>query len=99
MILSAMIKSFGNKATELVFNDEFPGKGFPSDLFKAARRKLIMVHAAMKLDDLKSPPGNRLEALKGDRAGQHSIRINDQFRSCLQWAGDGAEEVEICDYH
>ncbi|MGE0006799.1 MAG: type II toxin-antitoxin system RelE/ParE family toxin [Parvibaculaceae bacterium] len=93
-----MIKSFKDAVSEKVFNDEKPGKGFPSDLFKIARRKLMMVHAAVKLDDLRSPPANRLEALKGDRAGQHSIRINDQFRVCFKWSGDGAGEVEICDY-
>jgi proteic killer suppression protein len=63
-----------------------------------ARRKLEMVAAAKKLEDLRSPPGNRLEALKGDRAGQHSIRVNDQFRVCFRW-NDGAENVEIVDYH
>jgi toxin HigB-1 len=94
-----MIKSFRGAIIEKVFNDENPGKGFPSDLFRPARRKLLMVHAAMKLDDLKSPPGNRLEPLKGSRAGQHSIRINDKFRVCFKWSGDGAEDVEICDYH
>ncbi len=94
-----MIKSFKDTATEKVFNGEFPGKGFPSDLIKVARRKLMMVHAAHRLDDLRVPPNNRLEALKRDRAGQHSIRINDQFRVCFKWTGDGAEEVEICDYH
>lgn len=94
-----MIRSFGDAITEMVFNDVRPGKGFPSDLFKAARRKLLMIHAAAKLDDLKSPPGNRLEALKGDRAGQHSVRINDQFRICFSWSNAGAEHVEITDYH
>jgi len=63
-----------------------------------ARRKLEMVAAAKKLEDLRSPPGNRLEALKGHRAGQHSIRVNDQFRVCFRW-NDGAEDVEIVDYH
>ena len=64
-----------------------------------ARRKLEMVAAAKKLEDLRSPPGNRLEALKGDRAGQHSIRVNDQFRVCFRWTDAGAEDVEIVDYH
>jgi toxin HigB-1 len=94
-----MIRSFGDEVTAKIFNDEAPGKGFPSDLFKVARRKLLMVHAAMRLDDLRSPPGNLLEALKGDRSGQHSIRVNDQFRICFKWTGDGAEDVELCDYH
>lgn len=92
-----MIKNFGDKLTEAVFNGESP-KGFPSDLVKVARRKLRMVHAAIVLSDLTSPPGNRLEVLKGDRAGQHSIRINDQFRVCFEW-NDGAVNVEIVDYH
>ena len=63
-----------------------------------ARRKLEMVAAAKTLEDLRSPPGNRLEALRGNRAGQHSIRVNDQFRVCFRW-NDGAENVEIVDYH
>jgi proteic killer suppression protein len=92
-----MIKSFSDKLTEAVFNGESP-KGFPADLVRVARRKLRMVHAAVVLSDLASPPGNRLEALKGGRAGQHSIRINDQFRICFEWK-DGAINVEIVDYH
>lgn len=64
-----------------------------------ARRRLEMMHAAQKLDDLRNPPGNRLEILKGDRAGQHSIRINDQFRICFRWFEGHAEDVEIVDYH
>jgi proteic killer suppression protein len=94
-----VIKSFKDATAEMVFNDEKPGKGFPSDLFKVARRKLMMVHAAVRLDDLRVPPANHLEALRGNREGQHSIRINDQFRVCFIWSGDGAEQVEICDYH
>ncbi len=64
-----------------------------------ARRKLRQLEIAGRLDDLRVPPGNRLEALKGDRAGQHSIRINDQFRLCFRWTDTGAEDVEIVDYH
>lgn len=64
-----------------------------------AERKLKMVHAATDLQDLRSPPGNRLEALRGDRAGQHSIRINDQFRICFRWEGQNAHDVEVVDYH
>ena len=64
-----------------------------------ARRKLRQLQIAGRIDDLRIPPGNRLEALKGDRAGQHSIRINDQFRICFRWATAGAEDVEIVDYH
>ena len=64
-----------------------------------ARRKLRQLEIAGRLDDLRIPPGNRLEALKGDRVGQHSIRINDQFRICFRWTAAGAEDVEIVDYH
>lgn len=64
-----------------------------------AARKLDMLNAAARLDDLKAPPGNRLEALKGDRAGRHSIRINDQWRICFIWSDQGTQEVEIVDYH
>ncbi|MCC6780978.1 MAG: type II toxin-antitoxin system RelE/ParE family toxin [Hyphomicrobiales bacterium] len=93
-----MIRSFRNKTTEAVFNGESP-KGFPADLVKVARRKLRYLNAAGNLDDLRSPPGNRLEALVGDRQGRHSIRINDQFRLCFVWTEEGPWEVEIVDYH
>ena len=76
-----------------------PGKGFPADVFKVAVRKVAMLEAALVLDDLRVPPANRLEALKGDRAGQHSIRINDQWRICFTWTEHGPEDVEITDYH
>jgi proteic killer suppression protein len=74
-------------------------EGFPADLVKVARRKLRYLSAAGDLGDLRSPPGNRLEALAGDRKGQHSIRINDQFRVCVVWTAQGPAEVEIVDYH
>jgi toxin HigB-1 len=74
-------------------------KGFPSDLAKAARRKLRMVAAATRLEDLRYPPGNRLETLVGDRAGQHSIRVNDQWCLCFVWRDGDAYDVEILDYH
>lgn len=93
-----MIQSFRDKLTAAVFNGESP-KGFPSDLISVARRKLRYLHAAANLDDLRSPPGNRLEALAGDRKGQHSIRINDQFRVCFVWTKEGPANVEIVDYH
>ena len=83
-----MIRSFRDKVTEAVFNGESP-KGFPTDLVKVARRKLRYLNAAADLGDLRSPPGNRLEALAGDRKGQHSIRINDQFRVCFVWTSEG----------
>lgn len=76
-----------------------PGKGFPADIFKVALRKVAMIEAAHALDDLRAPPGNRLEALKGDRDGQHSIRINGQWRICFKWGESGPENVEIVDYH
>ena len=74
-------------------------KGFPADLFNAAIRKLALLDAAVALDVLARPPGNRLEALRGDRAGQHSIQINDQFRICFRWTQAGPADVEITDYH
>jgi proteic killer suppression protein len=74
-------------------------KGFPSDLVRAAQRKLGALIAASDLQSLASPPGNRLEPLKGDRTGQHSIRINDQWRICFRWKAGRAEDVEIVDYH
>ena len=93
-----VIRSFRDRATEAVSNGESP-KGFPADLVNAARRKLRYLNAACDLGDLRSPPGNRLEALAGDRKGQHSIRINDQFRACFVWTAEGPAEVEIVDYH
>jgi toxin HigB-1 len=93
-----VIRGFRDKNTESVFNGESP-KGFPSDLVKAARRKLRYLNAAASLGDLRAPPGNRLEALAGDRQGRHSIRINDQFRVCFVWTSEGPVEVEIVDYH
>lgn len=92
------IRSFGSAMTASVAAGKAP-KGFPAALVRPALRKLAMVHSAVRLDDLRSPPGNRLEALKGDRAGQYSIRINDQWRLVFRWIDDGAEEVEIVDYH
>ncbi|MBV8926019.1 MAG: type II toxin-antitoxin system RelE/ParE family toxin [Bradyrhizobium sp.] len=93
-----MIKTFRDKTTEALFEGENP-KGFPADLVKVARRKLRYLHAAATLKDLRAPPGNRLEALSGDRKGQHCIRINDQFRVCFIWTEEGPAEVEIVDYH
>ena len=76
-----------------------PGKGFPANLFSVAVRKVAMLQAAQALDDLRLPPANRLEALRGNRAGQHSIRINAQWRICFNWTNAGPENVEIVDYH
>jgi proteic killer suppression protein len=93
-----VLESFRDKRTAAVWAGNLP-KGFPADVANAARRKLRMLDAATRLDDLKSPPGNRLEALKDDRAGQHSIRVNDQWRVCFVWRDGGAHEVEVIDYH
>lgn len=93
-----MIRSFRDSATRAVATGKAP-KGFPPDLVRRAVRKLTMLNAATTLDDLRSPPGNRLEALAGDRAGEHSIRINDQWRICFVWTDTGPEQVEIVDYH
>ena len=94
-----MIRSFKGKFAELILQGRTIPKGFPADLTKAARRKLTMVDSASFLEALNSPPGNRLEALKGDLAGKHSIRINDQWRVVFLWTDAGPEDVEIVDYH
>lgn len=75
------------------------GKGFPGDLLKRTRAMLSALDAAVMLEDLRFPPGNHLEALSGDRAGQHSVRINDQWRICFIWTPQGPANVEIVDYH
>ena len=93
-----MIKGFANKAAELIFNGEFAKKVDPT-IQQRAREKLVLIHAAVSLKDLQAPPGNRLEALTGNRIGQHSIRINDQWRICFRWEGKDAIDVEIVDYH
>ena len=92
-----MIKTFKCKDTERLFNDELCRRF--RTIERIARRKLEILEAAQKLDDLRVPPGNRLEALKGNRKGQHSIRINDQWRICFRWKDAAAYEVEIVDYH
>lgn len=93
-----MIKSFADRETERLFNGQRTRR-LPADLLRIALRKLVQVNAAATLDFLRVPPGNRLEALKGDRAGQHSIRINDQWRVCFRWRDGNAYDVEIADYH
>ena len=93
-----MIRSFRDKTTALVFSGGVP-RGMARDLASAARRKLAALDAAEQLNDLRLPPGNRLEALRGDRSGQHSIRINGQWRLVFLWRDDGAHAVEIVDYH
>jgi toxin HigB-1 len=92
-----MIVSFRCKDTEALFNDQ-PIRRF-GQIERVARRRLLYLHRATTLQDLRVPPGNRLEALSGDRRGQHSIRINDQWRICFVWEGHDAHQVEIVDYH
>ena len=92
-----MIESFAGTDAEKIWNGEFSKR--LESIKSVAFRKLAMVHVAHALHDLKSPPGNRLEALQGDRKGQHSIRINDQFRVCFVWKDGNAYNVEITDYH
>ncbi|MBP7633288.1 type II toxin-antitoxin system RelE/ParE family toxin [Candidatus Ozemobacteraceae bacterium] len=93
-----MILSFCSKETELIFN-RGRSKRIPPEIHRVALRKLLQLHAAVSLDNLKIPPGNRLEELKGSRKGQHSIRINDQWRICFRWSSGNALDVEIVDYH
>jgi proteic killer suppression protein len=93
-----VIKSFADEDTARVFAREYVRR-LPPTLHRVAWRKLAQLHAATRLDTLRLPPGNRLEALKRDRAGQHSIRINDQWRICFVWKDGDAYEVELVDYH
>jgi len=95
---SAVIKSFADKDTARVFARDYVRRWAPA-LHAVAWRKLVQLHAATRLDSLRIPPGNRLEALKHDRAGQHSIRINDQWRICFRWQDGNAYDVEVVDYH
>ncbi|HVY51444.1 MAG TPA: type II toxin-antitoxin system RelE/ParE family toxin [Devosia sp.] len=93
-----MIVSFASAETELIWSGRRSRK-LPDDIQAVALRKLRMLNQARVLSDLRVPPANRLEALRGDRAGQHSIRINDQWRVCFVWSENGAHDVEIVDYH
>jgi len=93
-----MIVSFKCKETEKIWNQEL-SKRFPLSIQKVALRKLLMLNAAKSLQDLRVPPGNRLESLKGERLGQHSMRINKQWRICFVWKNGNAHNVEITDYH
>jgi toxin HigB-1 len=93
-----VVKSFRDRNAERLF-DRRPTRRFGAEVQKVALRKLRMLDAATRLDDLRVPPGNRLERLRGDRSGQHSIRINDQWRICFRWHGGDAYDVEIADYH
>jgi proteic killer suppression protein len=93
-----MIRSFRDVETEKLF-DRQKSRRFPPDLLRIALRKLVVLDAAQSLQDLRLPPGNRLEKLSADREGQHSVRINNQWRICFVWKDGGAEDVEIVDYH
>ena len=93
-----MIKSFRDKETEKIFN-RFLSKKLPQNIQQLARRKLVILDSATDLDTLRVPPGNRLEALKGDRKGQYSIRINDQWLICFEWKNGDSFNVEISDCH
>jgi toxin HigB-1 len=96
-----MIESFGNRLAEDLFFDQRSRetRGFPPDLLRAARRKVLYLHDAAELDDLRVPPGNRLELLKGRWKGYHSIRINDQWRVVFRWENGQAQDVAVVDYH
>ena len=93
-----MIRSFRTKATERVFHRESVRR-WPHAVQRVALRKLVQLDAAATLDDLRAPPGNRLEKLGGDRLGEHSVRINDKWRICFRWRQGDAYDVEIVDYH
>ena len=93
-----MIESFASDEMQKIFLGQISRK-FPKDIQRTARRKLIYLDDAEDLQDLLAPPGNRLEKLKGDRSGQYSIRINDQWRICFNWSDNKARNVEIVDYH
>ena len=93
-----MIRSVRDKRIWALLAGETPRR-FPTDLARKAEQRLMILHLASALEDLREPPSNRLEALRGDRAGQYSIRINRQWRICFRWSEGGAEDVEIVDYH
>jgi toxin HigB-1 len=96
---SIMIATFKSNETGLIF-DGFTSRSYPTDIQRIALRKLLLLDAATSVNDLRVPPGNRLEKLVGDRKGQHSIRINDQWRICFVWTDENnADQVEIVDYH
>jgi len=97
-----MIRTFADSGTEDIFNGKNSAAArriCPRSLWKVAYRKLDLLDSATEVNDLRIPPGNRLEALKGDRSEQHSIRINDQYRICFTWTDAGPDDVEIVDYH
>jgi proteic killer suppression protein len=97
-----VIRSFRDRGSEDIFHGHSTAAArrlLPMTLVPVARRKLMWLHAAARIEDLRRPPGNRLEALKRDRAGEHSIRINEQYRICFVWTAGGAEQVQVTDYH
>jgi proteic killer suppression protein len=96
--MAQVIQNVKGKLAESAMSGSF-GKGFPSDLIKRTTAMLTALDAAVAIEDLRFPPGNHLEALKGDRSGQHSVRINRQWRICFRWTPNGPEDVEIVDYH
>jgi len=93
-----MIRSFNGNIAQAAW-DRVSAKGVPTDILRTAYRKLLQINNAKLLNDLRSPPGNRLEPLKGRRRGQYSIRVNDQWRVCFRWNDGDAYDVEVCDYH
>lgn len=97
-ILTLMIRSFSDRETQRIFGRQ-PSRKLPSDIQQAALRKLRMLNRSASLNDLRVPPANRLEKLKGNRSGQHSIRINSRWRICFEWQDGDAHNVEIVDYH
>lgn len=94
-----MIRSFKGEFAKAIHDERRLPKGFPADIVRVARRKLVQLNNAVRLGELAIPPRNCLEPLKGDRAGKHSIRINDQWRIVFRWTTEGPEQVEIVDYH
>jgi proteic killer suppression protein len=92
-----VIRGFKDRRAQAIFEGRSPGKGFPANVIRIARRKLVMLDDAETLEDLARLPGNRLEPLRGNRTGQYSIRINDQWRVCFVWIGPDADAVEIVD--
>ena len=93
------IQGFLDERCRAIFNGADPGKRFPASILRVVRRKLDILDAASQLGDLRAPPNNHLEALTGDRMGQYSIRVNDQFRLCFRWTTSGPVDVEFVDYH
>ncbi len=93
-----MIRGFADRETERIWNEEI-SRRFPASIQQRALNKMALLNRAASISDLRVPPGNRLEALRGAREGQYSLRINDQWRLCFRWEAGDAYEVEICDYH